>query len=207
MLLEKQPKASSDILIEEEVQNVHPVIYDSIDSEMVRDAIEKTRGSAGPLGLDTDGWRGILVSGNFDSSGVDLRKTIVDMTKRLCQDNTVKHLEACLTCRLVPLDKQPGDRPIGIGEILRRIIEKIVMKLSKRVVLKATRSLRLCSGQKTGSEVAIHAVYEIFNKESTEAVLMVYTSNAFNTINREVFRRNTKRLYPSISACNNNCYL
>ena len=34
---------------------------------MVRDAIEKTRGSAGPLGLDTDGWRGILVSGNFDS--------------------------------------------------------------------------------------------------------------------------------------------
>ena len=67
VLLEKQPKASSDILIEEEVQNVHPVIYDSIDSEMVRDAIEKTRGSAGPLGLDTDGWPGILVSGNFDS--------------------------------------------------------------------------------------------------------------------------------------------
>ena len=31
VLLEKQPKASSDILIEEEVQNVHPVIYDSID--------------------------------------------------------------------------------------------------------------------------------------------------------------------------------
>ena len=42
VLLEKYPKASeapNDILIEEEVQNVHPVIYDSIDSEMVRDAI------------------------------------------------------------------------------------------------------------------------------------------------------------------------
>ena len=42
VLLEKHPKASeapNDILIEEEVQNVHPVIYDSIDSEMVRDAI------------------------------------------------------------------------------------------------------------------------------------------------------------------------
>ena len=208
VLLEKQPKASSDILIEEEVQNVHPVIYDSIDSEMVRDAIEKTRGSAGPLGLDTDGWRGILVSGNFDSSGVDLRKTIADMTKRLCQDNTVKHLEACLTSRLVPLDKQPGSRPTGIGEILRRIIEKIVMKLLKRVVLKATGSLQLCAGQnEADSEAVIHAVYEIFNKESTEAVLMVDTSNAFNAINREVFLRSTKRLYPSISACNNNCYL
>ena len=51
MLLEKHPKASeasNDILIEEEVQNVHPVIYDSIDSKMVRDAIIKIRGSAGP---------------------------------------------------------------------------------------------------------------------------------------------------------------
>ena len=44
MLLEKHPKAceaSNDILIKEEVQNVHPVIYDSIDSEMVGDAIKK----------------------------------------------------------------------------------------------------------------------------------------------------------------------
>ena len=118
------------------------------------------------------------------------------MTKRLCQDNTVKHLEACLTSRLVPLDKQPGSRPTGIGEILRRIIEKIVMKLLKRVVLKATGSLQLCAGQN-----------EADSEESTEAVLMVDTSNAFNAINREVFLRSTKRLYPSISACNNNCYL
>ena len=44
MLLEKHPKAceaSNDILIKEEVQNVHPVIYDSIDSEMVGNAIKK----------------------------------------------------------------------------------------------------------------------------------------------------------------------
>ena len=75
------------------------------------------------------------MSGNFGSSGEDLRKAIADMTKRLCQNNTV-HLEASLTCKLIPLDKQPGDRPIGIGEILRRVIGKIVMKLLKRDVLK-----------------------------------------------------------------------
>ena len=44
-------------------------IYDSIDSEMVWDTVEKTRGSAGPLGLDADGWCRTLMSGNFDSSG------------------------------------------------------------------------------------------------------------------------------------------
>ena len=93
------------------------------------------------------------------------------------------------------MDKQAGVRPIGIGEILRR-----VMKLLKRDVLKATRSLQLCAGQDAGSEAAIHAVYEMFNRESTEAVLMADAPNAFNAINREAFLHNTKILYV------NNCY-
>ena len=111
VLLEEYPKASetsSDILIEEEFQNIHSVIYDSTDLEMVRDAIKKTRGSAGLSGLDGDGWRRILMSRNSGTSGEYLRKTIVDITKRLSQDNTVKHLEVLLTCALIPLDKQPG---------------------------------------------------------------------------------------------------
>ena len=108
MLLEKHPKASEAcnyIIIEEEVQNVHPVIYDTIDSEMVRNAIEITNSSAGPLGLDADGWHRILMSGNFGSSGENLRKAIADTTKRLCQNNTVKYLESFLACRLIPLEK------------------------------------------------------------------------------------------------------
>ena len=66
---------------------------------MVRGAIKKTRGSASPLGLDGDGWCQILTSGNFGSSGEDLRKAIADMTKQLRQDNTVKRIEAFLSCR------------------------------------------------------------------------------------------------------------
>ena len=102
VILEKHPntsEASNYILLEEKAQNVHPVIYGSIDSEMVRGAIKKTRGSASPLGLDGDGWCQILTSGNFGSSGEDLRKAIADMTKQLRQDNTVKRIEAFLSCR------------------------------------------------------------------------------------------------------------
>ena len=65
VLFEKHPKASkasNDILIKEEVQNLHPVIYDSIHSEMVRGAIKKARGSAGHSGLDAHGSRRILMS-------------------------------------------------------------------------------------------------------------------------------------------------
>ena len=84
--------------------------------------------------------------GKFGTSGEDLRKAIPGMTKRLCQDNTIKHLEASLDCRLIPLDKQPGVRPIGVGEVLRRVIAKIVMKLLKKDVLKATESSQLYAG-------------------------------------------------------------
>ena len=128
-----------------------------------------------------------------------MRKTIVDMTKRLCQDNTVKHVEAFLACTLIPLDKQPGIGPIGIGEVLRRVIGKIN-------VLEATGSLQFCAGQDAGSEAAIHAVYEMFDKESTEATLMVDASVVFNAINRDAFLQNTKILCQSISTYINNCY-
>ena len=80
------------------------------------------------------------------------------------------------------------------------------MKFLKRDVLKATGSLQLCAGQNAGNEAAIHAVYEMFNKESTEAVLMVDASNVFSAINREAFLHNAKILCPSISTYVNNCY-
>ena len=55
--------------------------------------------------------------------------------------------------------------------------------------------------------MAVYAVCEMFNKESTEAVLMVNASNPFNTINREAFLHNTKILCPSVSTSINNFYL
>ena len=58
-------------------------MYDCIGSEMVRDAIKKTRGSVGPSDLDTEAWRGILILRNFGTSGEDLRKAIADMINLL----------------------------------------------------------------------------------------------------------------------------
>ena len=67
------------------------------------------------------------------------------MTKRLCQERSANYLATFLACRLIQLDRQQGVRHRGIGEVLRRAIGKIVMKLLTKDVLKATGSLQsLC---------------------------------------------------------------
>ena len=116
-----------------------------------------------------------------------------------------------LSCRLPcmqinPLDKQPSVRPIGTGEVLRRLIGKRVMKRLRKDILKETGSLRLCAGQDAGSEAAIHAVYDMFNEDNSEVVLAVDASNAFNSTNREAFLHITKVLCPAFAEFINNCY-
>ena len=80
------------------------------------------------------------------------------------------------------------------------------MKLLRQYILKATGFLQLCAGQDTGNEVAIHIVYDMFNEDNTEAVLIVDASNDFNSINREIFPHNTKVLCPAVASFSNNCY-
>ena len=42
-----------------------------------------------------------------------------------------------MACTLIPLDKKPGLRPIGVGEVLRRIAGKAVMMLFKNDITHA----------------------------------------------------------------------
>ena len=79
------------------------------------------------------------------------------------------------------------------------------MKLLRKDILRATGFLQLCAGQDGVSEAAIHIVY-MFNEDNTEAVLMADASNAFNSINREVFLHNTEVLCPALATFIKNCY-
>ena len=74
--------------------------------------------------------------------------------------------------------------PIGVGEVLRRIIGKCVIRVTKPDVIDACGSLEVCAGLQCGSEAAIHAMRNIFDADETDAVLLVDASNAFNALNR-----------------------
>ena len=70
----------------------------------------------------------------------------------------------------------------------------------------AAGSLQVCTGQETGAEAAIRAMYDISNDEHSEAVLLVDAENAFNSINRNVMIHNISVVCPAISIYVSNGY-
>ena len=91
------------MLLKGTLQEVHPVLYESINSEIVKDAIQKTRGAAVPAGLDADRWGGTLTSGTFGNVGEGFWKSVAEMAKRLCQERSANYLAGFLACRLIHL--------------------------------------------------------------------------------------------------------
>ena len=111
------------------------------------------------------------------------------MTKRLSQDNAVKHLKTFLACRAILLDKISGVWTIGIGETLRHIIGKKSCKTFEKRCCKSDWVFTTL--RKTKKEAVIYEVYEIINKE---AVLIVDAWNPFSAINQLAFFHNSKIL-------------
>ena len=114
----------------------------------------------------------------FKSASADLCQSLALLAKRLCTSLVPTNtLAPLLACRLIALDKSPGVRPIGIGR-----------------------------GQKSGCEIAIHSVGELFQQEETEAVLLVDASNAFNSLNRKTALHNISHICPSLVTILRNTY-
>ncbi len=127
------------------------------------------------------------------------------MAKRLCTDFIdPKLLTPFLSCRLVAIDKNPGVRPIGIGEIVRRIIAKAALTIIKPDILDTVGCRQLCVGQMAGVESGVHSIRELY--KDNEAVLLVDASNAFNSLNRRVALHNVRALCPSFATILVNCY-
>ena len=90
-------------------------------------------------------------------------------------------------------------RPIGIREVLRRIIGKIVVWQLKEDIKEAAGPLQTCAGHPAGAEAAIHAMQTIFNDDTTDAILLIDATNAFNSMNRSVALHNTYVICPAIA--------
>ncbi len=183
----------------------HPVVFEKITGSQIRSAALRTEGAAGPSGIDAAGWRRMCTS--FHGASNTLCSAVAAVTRRLCTtyvDPTP--LSALIACRLIPLDKRPGVRPIGVCETVRRIMGKAIVHVVNRHVRSAVGPLQLCSGQPAGSEAAIHAMSDIFNDAESDGVLLVDASNAFNLVNRRAALLNVQFLCPTLAPFLTNIY-
>ena len=188
-------------------ETTHLIKFESIDVEKIQKAAVKTQGGSGPSGMDADEWKRILTSKQFGKSSIDLCKAFAEVIKKICCiENQSASLEAFSVCRLILLDKNPGLRPIGIGEVLRPIAGKLVVTHFRTEIVTSVGSLQVSAGQQAGCESIIHAMQAVYEDETCEEVLLVDASNAFNSINRNVFLHNVTIICPVIAIYVKNCY-
>ena len=198
----KHPEAAPiyyDAIVDSSIQapSVHPVLFNQIDGVLIQNMALKSSGSAGPSGLDANDWKRLTM--NFQGHSRNLCNALAVVARRLSTEFIdPEGIKALIACHLVPLNKNPGVRLIGVCETVRRIIGKTVLAVIKSEILSATGALQLCAGQNAGCEAAIHALNSLYLDDSTEAILLVDATNAFNSLNRQVALKNISLNCPAI---------
>ena len=202
VLREKHPSsqlvAARALLPSNSTCDTSPIIFEEIDEVLIQKMALKCEGAPGPSGLAANEWRKLCSS--FGPSSNDLCCAIAAVTRRIC----VEFVDPCclsafVACCLIALDKCPGVRPIGIYEIIRRIVSKAILSVLKLDILQAAGSSQLCAGLDSGCEAAIHVVRELHAQPDTEAILLNDASNAFNSLARNTALLNIQELCPPFS--------
>ena len=198
-LRQKHPKPSPIIenTLNGPVNEVLLCYFDNVDEEMVSSL---TKGAGGPSQLDAMQYHHLLSSRKYKVENKELRKQIAVLTRKLATETLDPlTLEAYVSCRLIPLAKNPGVRPIDVGEVLRRIVGKCVGWVLKEDIQLTAGPLQTTTGLQSGAETGIHSMRCMFEDDRTDAVILVDTRNAFNSLNRQAALHNIRVICPQIA--------
>ena len=210
-LLEKHPlgkPANSNLATIGPTEPAMEVTFEGLDGSTIFSCGRSLRGSGGPSGLDAAGIHRILCSRKFKTSSPALCSALAKVARTLATSQIdLKSLDVFCAGRLIPLAKPGGGtRPIGIGECLRRVITKAIVKTIKSEIKSAAGKVQLAAGQLGGVEAAVHALRDKFETDDCEGVLLLDAANAFNNLNRKMALRNTTFYCPNLSTFLMNIY-
>lgn len=122
-----------------------------LDAEAIRQAALHTHGAPGPSVLDAHAWRRLCSS--FNSASNSLCTALASSGHCITTTNVnTDGLSAFTACRLIPLDKCPGVRPIGPKDN----DTKAILRIISGDVEEAAGTLQLCAGQDGGCEATVH---------------------------------------------------
>ena len=128
-----------------------------IMATVIESIAPKLSGAAGTTGVDSVDLQNWLL--RFGSESQGLREVVAALGSWLANGQPPwAACRAIMACRLVALDKKPGVRPVGIGESLRRLLAKSVVKIAGAQAMQAAGNLNLCAGLPAGIEGAVHSI-------------------------------------------------
>ena len=214
-LLALHPQAAeiqAESLMQGPLQPISPAHFNSINEQTILKAAKYTHGSGGPSLLDAKQWKRILCSNQFKGEAKELREQMAVFAKKIAtQVIDPSTLQAYCANRLIPLDKAPGDaelqiRPIGVSEVMRRVVGKTISWSLGQDIQESAGPLQVATGLKGGSEAAIHSMRDIFKGEASDAVILVDAENAFNKLNRAVALHNMQYICPQFATVLINTY-
>ena len=218
---EKSGKPVSDALLEKhpDPRRVDPanlpkynstpcLIPNVISEDTVLEVANKLSGGAGLGGVDSIFLKHLLL--RHGKASRNLRGVAAKFTEWMANDSPPwTALRALMSGRLVALDKCPGIRPIGIGELWRRLFSKCFLKVAGQQAKEICGTSQLCAGLEAGVEGGVHAMTDMWKRlEAEEAVgfVLVDARNAFNELNREVMLWVIRHEWPQGARFVFNCY-
>ena len=173
---------------------MHHVFYSDINGELIKKHTKRTSG-AGVSQQEDNLWHK-MVTAHKDASA-SLCTALATVARRLVTEYVdPRGLEALLANRSIAIDKCPGLRPVGVGEMARRIIGKAVMEVTGHKVQQSVGALH--AGHPVGVESAIHAVRDFLDDDSSDGILLIDADNAFNRIHRAVALWNVQYTCPAM---------
>jgi hypothetical protein len=148
----------------------------------------KVQGGAGPSGVDALLLKTFIQ--RFGTASENLRKELSLWSEWLANESpSWAAIRAINAKRGVALDKEPGTRPLHIGEAYMRLLGKDLLTTARDEAKERCGSVQLCAGLEAGIEGGIHTVREVWKDEGWAADSEVDSNNPF---------------LPFVDACENN---
>ena len=95
----------------------------------------------------------------FGAASREIRLIVGDFTEWLGNGRSPwAAYRALMSGRLIALDKQPGIRPVGMGETWQRLMAKCLLRVTGTEAKAACGTIQLAGGVEAGIEGTIHAM-------------------------------------------------